>query len=39
MRDAELLDKAVSGTLIEQADELVRLLTSIVKTTRETSGS
>jgi four helix bundle protein len=39
MQDSQLLDTATSGPLIEQADELVRLLTSIVKTTRETNGS
>lgn len=39
LRDAQLLDDKPSGPLIEQADELVRLLTSIVKTTRETGGS
>ena len=35
--DAEILDKQESQILIEQSDELIKILTSIVKTTNNSS--
>lgn len=36
MRDARYLDKAVSDDLLNSCDELIRLLTSIIKTSKAT---